>query len=304
MELSDIPIYVYPIAFILIVILVAAASLLIGRRKFKKANGVAPEIKEKPVKPKGKTLRKSESAQERAENDYRDELDSEEEYKKAIEALRAKPVEKPAPVAAVEQEDEDEQIIEWKPPAEEKPEMKSEPQEQEAAEPEVVEPEEKPEPAVIPVVPIAAVPEPQEENWNDDDLELFEARAYSFDEETQSGYISEKSVNEAPVEIVEPDKDIYAYRDRKPNYDPADDEGVQFLGTKEDERPVSAPEPVANEKRINSKYAYFDSVMEKDKGSSGWKPPEKRAPMPAPEPEKKKTKKQNMQYIELDLDEK
>ena len=310
MELSEIPIYVYPIAFILIVILVAVVSLLVGKRKYNKMNGVAPVKKEKVSKPKGKKLKKSDAAApihvpETYRNDHKDELDSDEEYEKAVESLRAKPAGNPnsavvaGPVIVVDEKKVNEEpIIEWKPPVEEKKEVTE------------IQPKAVPVAAAVPTP--AAVPAPQESDWNDDDLELFEARAYSFDEETQSGYTAEfvadkPTAKEAPVEVA--DENIYAFRERKQVRDPSDDEGVQFLET-EEAKPVSEPEPAVKEKKTSSKYAYFDSVMEKDKGSSGeWKPPEKKAETitsaPAAEkPSENKTKKAGMQYIELDLDEK
>ncbi|MDR0766869.1 MAG: hypothetical protein LBE57_00245, partial [Methanosarcinales archaeon] len=59
----------------------------------------------------------------------------------------------------------------------------------------------------------------------------------------------------------------------------------------------------------NSKYAYFDSVMEKEKSESApkaaeWQPPrERNAPEPSSDTAPPK-KKSGMQYIELDLDDK
>ncbi|MCL2549986.1 MAG: hypothetical protein FWE78_03500, partial [Methanimicrococcus sp.] len=148
-----------------------------------------------------------------------------------------------------------------------------------------------------------AIPEkPSENEWNDEDLELFEARSYAFDEETQSGYMKEK---EQKTDCGEQADLAFVYRERREqNRDPADDEGVQVFETFEKETPPPAPaeEPEKN----NSKYAYFDSVMEKDKAQNEkteWKPPRNNDETSAEDKSEGRPKK-TMQYIELDLDEK
>jgi hypothetical protein len=330
MELPEIlsnipPIVLYLIAFILLVIIVAVVSLLVGKRKYNKANGKTPEKKVKTAKPKsGKKLRKTDPPihiseeynngninENAAQNSsFRDELDSDEDYDNAVASLKSASTEKTSqtvvsgPVIVVDEKKiNEEQIIEWKPPTEEKKEIKSENVAAAAAVTAAASAETKDETPII----VAPVPAPSENDWNDDDLELFEARAYSFDEETQSGYVAGNAApNAEETKEAEVDETIYAFRERKSTRDPSEDEGVQFLETVE-EKPEKVSEPVAKERKTNSKYAYFDAVMEKEKSSPAedWKPPEKKEPAPAAEPPtEKKPKKSGMQYIELDLDEK
>ncbi len=305
--LADLPIYVYPIVFVLLVIIVAVVALLVGKRKYNQDNGIVKEKKVKapkePKKPKEKTGRKLRRAEETAPASFTDEFDSDEDYDSAVESLKTAPAAKPAqkvvngPVIVVDENKvNQEEVIEWKPPTEEKKAV---------AEP--VKPAAEPVVAAAPAV-TAPPAEPSENDWNDEDLELFEARAYSFDEETQSGYISDK-----PKEVKEEKpsdasaEPVYAFRERKESTrDPADDEGVQIFETK-DEKPepaVSKPTAKDEPKVNNSKYAYFDSVMEKEKTQeTKWQPPQERS-APAPSESETTKKKSGMQYIELDLDDK
>ncbi|WNY23130.1 hypothetical protein MmiHf6_04320 [Methanimicrococcus hongohii] len=310
MELSDIPIYVYPILFILLVIIVAVVSLFIGKRKFNKDNGIVKEKKVKEPKPpkEGKKLKRKE---ETAPASFKDEFDSDEDYDNAVESLKSAPAAKPkqkiveGPVIVVDENKvNEEEVIEWKPPTEEK---KAVNEAAAAATPASAAPA-----AAAAAVAAAPLAEPSEDEWNDEDLELFEARAYSFDEETQSGYVSDKPVakDETPVEA--PVETVYAFREKKePTRNPEDDEGVQVFETK-DEKPEPVVPKAKEEKVSNSKYAYFDSVMEKEKAEAPketeWQPPQERsAPAPssdAPAESAPTKKKSGMQYIELDLDEK
>ncbi|MBZ3935948.1 hypothetical protein [Methanimicrococcus blatticola] len=305
--LAELPIYVYPILFILLVIIVAAVSLFIGKRKYNQDNGIVKEKKVKapkePKKSREKTGKKLKRAEETAPASFTDEFDSDEDYDNAVESLRAAPISKPSqkvvdgPVIVVDENKVNpEEVIEWKPPTEDKKVIEAAPDVNE--------------PVPAPVV-VAPLDEPSESDWNDEDLELFEARAYSFDEETQSGYVSEKTpdkVDEKPIEA--PAETVYAFREKKePSRDPSEDEGVQVFETK-DEKPEPVPvKPIAKEepKVNNSKYAYFDSVMEKEKSQEQWQPPQERsAPASASSPSESGApkKKSGMQYIELDLDDK
>lgn len=306
--LADLPIYVYPIVFVLLIIIVAVVALLVGKRKYNQDNGIVKEKKVKapkePKKPKEKTGRKLRRAEETAPASFADEFDTDEDYDNAVASLKTAPAAKPSqkvvdgPVIVVDEKKVNpEEIIEWKPPAEDKKA--------------VVEPVQ---PAADPVIAAAAAApappaEPSESDWNDEDLELFEARAYAFDEETQSGYVSDKPKETKPEKPVEaPAETVYAFRERKePTRDPSDDEGVQVFETKE-EKPDPAPaKPTAKDesKVSNSKYAYFDSVMEKEKSvqETKWQPPQERA-APAPLESETPKKKSGMQYIELDLEDK
>lgn len=307
--LAELPVYVYPIVFVLLIIVVAVVALLVGKRKYNQDHGIVKEKKVKapkePKKPKEKTGKKLRRAEETAPASFTDEFDSDEDYDNAVESLKTAPAAKPAqkvvngPVIVVDENKvNQEEVIEWKPPTEEKKTV---------AEP--VKPTVEP---VVAAAAVAAVPpaEPSESDWNDEDLELFEARAYSFDEETQSGYVSDKpkeTKDEKPAEA--PAETVYAFREKKePSRDPSDDEGVQVFETK-DEKPEPAAKPTAKDesKVNNSKYAYFDSVMEKEKSvqETKWQPPQERsAPSPSSSESETPKKKSGMQYIELDLDDK
>lgn len=347
MELPEIPFYVYPIVFILLVILVAVVSLLIGKRKYNKEHGIVKEKKvkaprEKKEKP-AKKLKRAESAA--TASSFKDEFDSDEEYEDAVESLKTAPAAKPkqrvveGPVIVVDEKKvNEEEVIEWKPPTEDKksvaepetvPVKEADPMNATAstATAASVTPDTASAASATPVFVAAPVPpaEPSENNWNDDDLELFEARAYSFDEETQSGFMTDKTaavaataaVEEKPAEV--PPENIYAFREKKePSRNPEDDEGVQIFETK-DEKPEPAPKiaPKDEPKVSNSKYAYFDAVMEKEKmeKETEWQPPEQRtapAASAAPTTSNQGTSatsatpkpKKSMQYIELDLDDK
>lgn len=313
MELTEIPIYVYPIVFVLLVIVVAAISLLFGKRKYNKENGIVKEKKVKTPREKtGKKLKRAESAASAASAaSFKDEFDTDDEYENAVESLKSEPAAKPkqndvtGPVIVVDEKKvNEEEIIEWKPPTEEK-KIISEP------EPVVDTTNEFATPVAAAAVSAAIIPpaEPAETDWDDEDLELFEARTYSFDEETQSGIVTDKAAavkEEKPAEV--PPESIYAFREKKePSRDPADDEGVQIFETK-DEKPM--PVPKNDQKVNNSKYAYFDAVMEKEKmgakKETEWQPPEQRtAPIAPTASDTAPSKpKKSMQYIELDLDDK
>ena len=136
---------------------------------------------------------------------------------------------------------------------------------------------------------------PSSGEWDDEDLELFEARTYSFDEKTQSGYVQEVNKNAPPVAT---ESDVTAREGHGQSHDPSEDEGVQVFETTENEKTELRETKTPDESRkSNSKYAYFDAVMEKEKTENaykGWQSSEKKAP-----PLKKET-----DYIELDLKDK
>jgi len=262
----------YPVFIVLGVILlfivVPIGAFLIGKQKYNALHGI---VKEKKVKEKKAGKEKSDSDIKLSEKDAaavaafnknRDkETGDSDAYDKEVntlkeEASRDKKVIK-GPIIVVnengatnEPADEptneavkDEEVVEWKPPAEEKKCVA----ETEAAS-------------------AAAIPEkPEGDEWNDEDLELFEARTYAFDEETQSGYMKDKE--EQKTAASEETDMPFIYRERREQMrDPADDEGVQVFETLEKDQP--AVEPVKTDsdesKKNNSKYAYFDSVMEKE----------------------------------------
>ena len=278
---------------ILLFIIVIAAAFILGKRKYNADHGI---VKEKKVKEKKAGEKKTKSAVKLSEKDaaaaaafYKSrEADDDEEYEKAVSTLKEESAKNKkqeiiqGPVIVVDEKKTipEEEVIEWKPPVEEK---------KTAAEPGVL---------------IAAAPEkPAGDEWNDEDLELFEARTYAFDEETQSGYMKDETA-EPPEPVEAPEEPAFVYRERREkNYDPADDEGVQIIETEKKEEPT--PASAEEQKKSNSKYAYFDSVMEKEKSqnSTEWQPPQKKSE-PAPAEQKSENKpKKTMQYIELDLDE-
>ncbi|MDV0445017.1 hypothetical protein MmiAt1_05710 [Methanimicrococcus sp. At1] len=341
MELADIPIYVYPILFILLVIIVAVVSLLVGKRKYNKDNGI---VKEKKVKePKQKTGKKLKRAEPETAARYTDEFDSDEDYDNAVESLKAKPAAKPkqevveGPVIVVDENKvNEEEVIEWKPPADDKKAV-SEPTATESVPGESVQNSNGEQVsdnassaadsensgnlsaagtgAAVSAAAAVLPDEPSESDWNDEDLELFEARTYAFDEETQSGYMTDKTEAKDKKPEESPAESIYAFRERKePSRNPADDEGVQII---EEEKPEPIkPTPKEAPKVSNSKYAYFDAVMEKEKSENvkaeepeqKWQPPQQRsADAPASGTSASETSsksKKSMQYIELDLDDK
>jgi len=286
----------YPVLIIvgvlLLFIVVIVGAFLVGKRKYNADHGI---VKEKKVKEKKGKDKKAETDVKLSEKDAaavaafnksrgegtEDNKESEKEVKPLKEeAARNKKVIEGPIIIVDENEPAEEEIIEWKPPAEEN---------KNAVE------NEEPAAVVIPEKPAG-------NEWDDEDLELFEARTYAFDEETQSGYMKER---ERKTESEEEDLS-FVYRERREqNRDPADDEGVQVFETFEKEEP--AP-PKAEEPKINnSKYAYFDSVMEKDKAQNEkteWQPPRNREETPAAEDKSEGKPKKSMQYIELDLDEK
>ncbi|MDR2944519.1 MAG: hypothetical protein LBU81_05490 [Methanosarcinales archaeon] len=332
--LSTLPLYVYVILFIVLVIIVAVVFLLIGKRKYNQDHGIIKEKKvrapKEPKKLKQKTGRKVKYADDAVPAGFTGDFSSEEEDDGEADFLKPSPAAKPSQktvsgqAAAVgEKNAAPEKIIEWKPPAEDKKAVvessQSAPDSMIYAAPPAAtaSPASAPSAAASPVaVSSAAAPsavppsEPPESGWNDEDLELFEARAYSFDEETQSGYISDKppEINaEKQTEVSE--NAVYPFRERKgPSRDPSEDEGVQVFETK-DEKPESASvKPVAKEEKVNnSKYAYFDSVMEREKSreEAKWQPPQERTVSESSDSKTPDSKKKSgMQYIELDLNDK
>lgn len=278
---------------ILLFIIVIAAAFILGKRKYNADRSI---VKEKKVKEKKVREKKNKSAVKISEKDAAAaaafnksrEADDDEEYEKAVSTLKEESaknkkqeiIEEPVIIVDEKKTIPEEEVIEWKPPVEEK------------------------KTAFEPEVPIAAAPEkPAGDEWNDEDLELFEARTYAFDEETQSGYMKDETA-EPPEPVKTPEEPAFVYRERREqNYDPTDDEGVQIIETEKKDEP--APAPAEEPKKSNSKYAYFDSVMEKEKAQSNteWQPPEKKSE-PTPTEQKSENKpKKTMQYIELDLDE-
>ncbi|WP_316560055.1 hypothetical protein [Methanimicrococcus stummii] len=309
MELSDIPIYVYPILFILLVIIVAVVSLLIGKRKYNKDNGIVKEKKVKePKQKKAKEGKKLKRAEESAPAKFTDEFDSDEDYDNAVESLKSesgKPKQKvDGPVIVVDENKvNEEEVIEWKPPSDDKAVVDAAPESDASVTDTAAQNS-----AVAATAAAAPLAAPSEENWDDDDLELFEARAYSFDEETQSGYVSGKPSDADAEPVIEaPVETPYAFRERKESSrDPADDEGVQVFENT-DEKPEPAAPKAKDEKANNTKYAYFDAVMEKEKSEvkeTEWQPPQARSKPESSLAETSNKPKKSMQYIELDLDDK
>jgi len=281
------------VGVILLFIVVIVGAFLIGKRKYNADHGI---VKEKKVKEKKTGEENPETDIKFSEKDAAaiaafnksrgEEINDDEKYEKEINTLKEetsknkKVIEGPIIIVDENETAAEEEVIEWKPPAED---VKNTAENEEST--------------------AAGVPEkPAGNEWNDEDLELFEARTYAFDEETQSGYMKEK---ERKTESEEEDLS-FVYRERREQIrNPADDEGVQVFETFEKEEP--AP-PKAEEPKINnSKYAYFDSVMEKDKVQNErteWQPPQNRNETAAVEEKPEGKPKKSMQYIELDLDEK
>ena len=293
----------YPILIVfgvlLLILLVIIGAFFVGKRKYNKQNGIVKEkkMKERKTTEKKAKENKTKSSIRLSEKDAAaaaafsksnsDEFEDDDEYKEAVSTLKAESfrnAEKEViegPIIVVDENKVQEEVVEWKPPADDKI---------------IVAEHEK-----------AIAAEPAAEGWNDEDLELFEARAYSFDEENQAGYIREEKPTAGKSEI--PSEPVPTFREhREQVHDPADDEGVQVFETFEREKSEQKQESKTGKEELkedpkisNSKYAYFDSVMEKDKSSAPdkeWQPPEKRADSSSSE----KPKKKGMQYIELDLE--
>ncbi|MCL2863182.1 MAG: hypothetical protein FWE54_03715 [Methanimicrococcus sp.] len=314
----------YPVliilGFILLFIIVVIGAFLIGKQKYNANNGIVNEkkVKEEKVKEEKVKEKKSNSDIKLSEKDAaaiaafnksgKEGTDDGNEYERDVstlkeEAARNKKVIE-GPVIIVNDNEQNEQsepakkaeveeIIEWKPPAEENNSAaESNTAESNAAESNT-----------------AAIPDkPAGDEWNDEDLELFEARTYAFDEETQSGYMKEREQKKDGAD--EEAEMAFVHRERREQiHDPADDEGVQVFETFEKDKPAETPSKAAQEeaKRNNSKYAYFDSVMEKEqteKESTDWQPPQKRDESAPAEGKSESKPKKSMQYIELDLEDK
>ena len=289
-------ILLYGFLFILLVVIVAVVCLLLGKRKYNQKHGIVKEKKVKELqKPdEGKKLKHKEDTASK------NELDTDEDYDNAIESLRAASAAKSEADAAEDSDENkvgEDEVIEWKPAVEER---SAAPAETEA-------------PAAVVAAPLA---EPSEDEWNDEDLELFEARAYSFDEETQSGYITDRTAAGTAAAAAHEEKpaedsaeSIYAFRERKgQTRDPEEDEGVQVFETREERLAQDAQLKAEDEpqKVSSTKYAYFDSVMEKEKAEkppqAEWQPPQETSESASDTAPPKK--KSSMQYIELDLDDK
>ena len=290
----------YPILIVfgvlLLILLLIFGAFYIGKRKYNRKNGIVKETKmkerktkEKKVKVKNKksSIRLSEkdaAAAAAFSKSNSDEFENDDEYDEAVNTLKAesfKGKEKEViqgPIIVVDENKAADEVVEWKPPADDK--------------------------IIVAEKEEAIAAEPSADGWNDEDLELFEARAYSFDEENQAGYIKEEKP--AAREPEPPSEPVPVFRERREQtHDPADDEGVQVFETFEKPEPKteSKAEPVVKEepKISNSKYAYFDAVMENEKNSAPekeWQPPVKKEESASSE----KSKKTGMQYIELDLE--
>jgi hypothetical protein len=313
MALSDYYTILIVLGVLLLFLLVIFGAFFLGKRKYNQENGIVKEkkVREKTDRETKAKPKKSRSSLKLSEKDAaaaavfnkdsndgsNQEIEEDDDYQEAVNAFNAdyaKNKKESAasgskqsvvqdPVIVIDEEEVEEAFVEWKPVMGERKIVKKEP-------------------------PVAA---PAADEWNDEDLELFEARAYSFDEETQAGYVKKErpAPREAPrAETREyEDKPVAPFRGhREQIHDPADDEGVQVFETFEREKPEPQSEPQSESKSIpseppksNSKYAYFDSVMEKDKAENApreWQPPEKRKSKPS--------ERAGMQYIELDLDDK
>jgi len=330
----------YPILIVigvlLLFMLIVFGAFSIGKRKYNREHGIVKErktrerpvreksvrerpIREKPIKEKEvKQKRSKKSSIRLSEKDmaaeaafnkgFYGESESDDEYEDAVNTLKAESVKNTTretkeretkerevirgPIFFVDEHKATDEVIEWKPPTEDKKVVgktaaRSESQPSDIAAPSAGE-------------------------WNDEDLELFEARAYSFDEKTQSGYIREEKREEKPAAAapVTSHDAVPVFRERREQiHDPAADEGVQVFETSEPKKPEQKPEymmkkeePKAEPKVSNSKYAYLDAVIEKDKTSAPpqeWQPPGKRTESAS---FSEKPKKTSMQYIELDLE--
>jgi len=315
MALSDYYTILIVLGVLLLFLLVIFGAFFIGKRKYNKENGIVKEkkVREKTGRETKTKTKRTKSSIKLSEKDAAaaavfnkdsadgsdQEIEEDDDYLEAVNAFNADYAKNKreggipnsnqsvgrSPIIVADEGRTREDFIEWKPSAEERKVVRE-------------------------VPPVAA---PVADEWNDEDLELFEARAYSFDEETQAGYVKKErsapreAPRTTPQEYEEPITPVPAFRGhREQIHDPADDEGVQVFETFEREKPEPQPEPKFESKsappeppKSNSKYAYFDSVMEKDKAENApreWQPPEKRKSKPS--------EKAGMQYIELDLGDK
>ena len=293
--------FIYPIAYIVLLILVAAAGLLFGKQKYNKANPYA--MKEERPKKKDTEGRSKQNIRtfmaEKPQDDSLEEdmkvapdytqkntenpvafADEEKNYNSRSTAfVFEKPQEDPAKETSPVSDPEEEKIAEWKPPSESKNDEGAEYNENEKHES---------------VQVIQEKDDIQErtlnDEWTDDDLEIFEARTYSFDKEENAA----DDTFEAGT--------FFTNRDRVPKRDPSEDEGVQVIETNDFKRREELP-PVEPPKQSNSKYSYFDSIVEKDLYESAKQ--EQLRSDDAVVYETNRTKKNpSMQYIELDLNEK
>ena len=289
----------YPIlavfGVLLLILIIIIGAFFFGKRKYNKQNGIVKEKKAKERKTtENKTKeKKSKSSIRLSEKDAaaaaafnKSDPDGydDDEYKEAVDTLKAESLRNKdqeviqGPIIVVDENKVKDDVVEWKPPADDK--------------------------IIVAEKEEATIAEPAADGWNDEDLELFEARTYSFDEENQAGYVREGKP--AAREPETPSEPVPVFRERREQaHDPADDEGVQVFETfeKPEQKTESKAEPEVKDgpKISNSKYAYFDAVMENEKGSAPekeWQPPVKKEEKASPE----KPKKTGMQYIELDLE--
>lgn len=300
----DILIYIFPIAFVILVIFAAVFGLLIGKHKFNKNHNIGKEKKIKTVKSESeKKTRHSENAV--AASSFSDEIETEEDYGRAVKSLKEEKAGKTSqkiiegPVIIIDENKvNNEEVIEWKPPAEDKLETKPE-----------IKGDENPasKEAISTHTVVSSDISLSEEEWNDEDLEIFEARAYSFEEEKNGSPNTPASQNQ---DVVLEETDTFRAR-KEQIYNSADDEGVQVFETKE-EKPEPEPFPKEEVKVSTSKYAYFDSVMENEKTAAPVKTEssallERKESEPLLERKESDSvpaskKKSGMQYIELELD--
>ena len=263
----------YPLGYILLIVLVAAAALLIGKQKYKKAHPAEKKAKTTPSEPENRNLSAGTPVTADETRDKTAETDPAEVPNSTQEVIEG-------PFIIVDEE----KVAEWRPPSEKRIGELAEEQEQ----------SEKQESCQNAQ---AAEQAAANDEWTDDDLEIFEARAYAFsaDEETPAEAASE------PADDKDTDY-LFFTREHETVHDPAEDEGVEVLEVKD--LPQKENTVPAEPKHANSKYAYFDSVMDKEKSEN-----EKTGQCQADDaviygtkPEDKSKKNPSMQYIELDLE--
>jgi hypothetical protein len=263
----------YPIVYIILAILVAAAGLLLGRQKYEERLIDEENAREDRSKQNIKTF-KTEKPQHEDAGTKKEKHAAPNSTQEVIEG----------PVIIVDEE----KVVEWKPPAEKKigestaehEEGKKENHMQETSKSSLFEERTL-----------------SKDEWTDDDLEIFESRTYAFDSDDEEA--------DCTISATEP---LYTSRDRTAKRDPSDDEGVQVFDTNDfkgkDFKKGHAKAPAEPQKQWHPKYAFIDSVIEKEKfgNSQQGQQQDDDAVIYEKRQANKAKKNSSIQYIELDIE--
>ena len=307
---------IYPIAYIVLLLLVAAVGLFSGKQKFKKANpNYVTEKRSKKRKTEDrskqniKTFMADPAQDDSLETDMKvapDDYMQKNAESSAIPASSVfaadeeksyssqrnksfwdeKPQEEPTPTykppVAVPDRSADknpvhaadeEKVAEWKPPSANN-ELPAEDE------------------SVQEKAPVQEQPLKNNE-WTEDDIEIFEAKTYSAANEKDA--MNDMASSTDPFFINKSSAASTARRD------PLEDEGVQVIETNDFKKGREERPPVEPPKQSPSKYTYFDSVMERDMYESA-KHEQQRSDDAVVYETNKPKKNPSMQYIELEID--